>query len=270
MQCLALSAYIQRTHFPFMVSEPMISDENGLITAVWHFGDPNTAGMRKSKQCAGAAALIHSLSQVPDVLTAVSKPLMYLGKLINGEITLQLFLIGKGTDALSLTPSANQLLKTGSIKSSTSADDLRSFAIDSFSFATDPRIIQVIAYFKLLCIPLGLIYNDIILLQDMVNAAITSEAETMKKLGISSAACTTYPSSTVLRRYGFRVGPDTPACESCWQLSTMELAQAEVLELWRLAPFASAITHEQSRNRQFQIFNITGIISCLFSLLAAY
>ena len=227
IQRRAMSAYIQRVHYPFMVSEPQMMDiGNHCLASVWHFTDPATAGMHNAKQCAGAGALIRSLSQIPDVLKAVAKPLSMLGNLINGGITLQLFLIGKGTDALSISPEAQKLLKSGAVKS----EEVNAFPVDGFS--DDPRIVKGI-----------------------MDAAIMSEAETMKKLGVTTANCTAFPSTTVLSRYGYSC--EEGAFKPSWALGCVGVAQAEVLELSRLQPFASTLLHEQSRNRQFHIFTVT-------------
>jgi hypothetical protein len=139
LQKRALSAYIQRTYFPHMVAQPMIQapapGANGLITAVWHYADPRTAGLPHGAQCAGAAALIHSLSQVREALDAVRGPLASLGSLIDGGVTLQLVLVGKGTDAFSLD--------AGAPPCRASTDPDHATFIDSFVFAADSKLAQV-------------------------------------------------------------------------------------------------------------------------------
>lgn len=74
LQSRALTTYIKRIYFPFMLREPEISaPAAGVQCALWAYDEPATAGTAAAKERLGTAVLIASLAELPAALEAAAR-----------------------------------------------------------------------------------------------------------------------------------------------------------------------------------------------------
>jgi hypothetical protein len=87
-QTRALTTYIKRVYFPFMLCEPEVRLLGGFQTVLWAFSDPERAGTAAAAEKLGAATVVSALADLPAAVAAVAE-----ATLTSGEPSIRRYLL---------------------------------------------------------------------------------------------------------------------------------------------------------------------------------